>query len=208
MYTKFENTGSNRSWEICDGNFHWRERKINKKRDWKAICGCFFFCYTIQLNSIKLCTKFQNHKSSSCWEIGEKEKWTNKGTEMLYVAVFCYKIQLITIKFCTEFQNPKSSHCWEIFDRKNIHMYYIRVTEVKNEKMKKEGKWGWASKFSFTQYTLPNWKCTQNLKTLAPIGAEKSVTEISIGEKENSYRKMNILRISPYKCINKNMTLL
>ena len=49
---------------------------------------------------------------------------------------------------------------------------------------KKEGKWGWAYKFSFTQYTLPIWKCTQNLKTLAPIGAEKFVTEISIGEKE------------------------
>ena len=30
MYTKFENTGSNRSWEICDRNFHWRERKMNK----------------------------------------------------------------------------------------------------------------------------------------------------------------------------------
>ena len=31
VYTKFENTGSNRSWEICDRNFHWRERKwINK----------------------------------------------------------------------------------------------------------------------------------------------------------------------------------
>ena len=29
-YTKFENTGSNRSWEICDRNFHWRERKMNK----------------------------------------------------------------------------------------------------------------------------------------------------------------------------------
>ena len=27
-------------------------------------------------------------------------------------------------------------------------------------------------------------RCTQNLKTLAPIGAEKSVTEISIGVKE------------------------
>ena len=26
--------------------------------------------------------------------------------------------------------------------------------------------------------------CTQNLKTLAPIGAETCVTEISIGEKE------------------------
>ena len=31
---------------------------------------------------------------------------------------------------------------------------------------------------------MPAWKCTQNLKTLAPIGAEKSVMEISIGEKE------------------------
>ena len=30
MYTKFENTGSNRSCEICDRNFHWRERKMNK----------------------------------------------------------------------------------------------------------------------------------------------------------------------------------
>ena len=27
VYTKFENTGSNRSWEICDRNFHWREEK-------------------------------------------------------------------------------------------------------------------------------------------------------------------------------------
>ena len=30
VYTKFEYTGSNRSWEICDRNFHWRERKMNK----------------------------------------------------------------------------------------------------------------------------------------------------------------------------------
>ena len=26
VYTKFKNTASNRSWEICDRNFHWRER--------------------------------------------------------------------------------------------------------------------------------------------------------------------------------------
>ena len=30
VLTKFENTGSNRSPEICDRNFHWRERKMNK----------------------------------------------------------------------------------------------------------------------------------------------------------------------------------
>ena len=33
VYTKFENTGSNRNREICDRNFHWRERKINKGTD-------------------------------------------------------------------------------------------------------------------------------------------------------------------------------
>ena len=30
VYTKFENTGSNRNREICGRNFHWRERKMNK----------------------------------------------------------------------------------------------------------------------------------------------------------------------------------
>ena len=52
--------------------------------------------------------------------IGEKEKWTNKGTDMQYVDVFFYIIQLITIKLYTKFQNPKSSSCLEIFDRKNV----------------------------------------------------------------------------------------
>ena len=35
VYTKFENTGSNRNREICDRNFHWREKKkrINKGTD-------------------------------------------------------------------------------------------------------------------------------------------------------------------------------
>ena len=97
---------------------------------------------------------------------------------------FCYTIQLITIKLCTKFQNPYSSSCWEIFDRKNVYMYYIREKEGKNENLKKEGKMRISNLFPFTQYTLPSWRCKQNLKTLAPIGAEKSVTEISIGEKE------------------------
>ena len=34
VYTQFENTGANRNREICDRNFHWRERKwINKGID-------------------------------------------------------------------------------------------------------------------------------------------------------------------------------
>ena len=63
-------------------------------------------------------------------------------------------------------------------------MYYIRVTEGKNEKLKKEGKMSISIFILFTQYTLSSGRCTQNLKRLAQIGAEKSVTEFSIGEKE------------------------
>ena len=59
-----------------------------------------------------------------------------KGTDKLYVAVFCYTIQLITIKLCTKFQNPSFSSCCEILE-KNVHMFYARVTEGKNEKKKK-----------------------------------------------------------------------
>ena len=33
VYTKFENTGSNRSLEICDRNFHWRKKLTNKGAD-------------------------------------------------------------------------------------------------------------------------------------------------------------------------------
>ena len=64
MYTKFENTGSNRNREICDRNFNWRERKLTNKgtdKQYEAV-----FCNTIQLITIKLCTKFQNPNSSSC----------------------------------------------------------------------------------------------------------------------------------------------
>ena len=39
VYTKFENTGSNRNGEICDINFHWRERKIYKRTDKQYVTG-------------------------------------------------------------------------------------------------------------------------------------------------------------------------
>ena len=64
-YAKFENTGSNRSREICDRSFYWRERKrTNKATDKQYVA--VFFCHTIQLITIKFCTKFQNPNTSSC----------------------------------------------------------------------------------------------------------------------------------------------
>ena len=67
-------------------------------------------------------------------------------------------------------------------------MCYIGVTEDKNEK---EGKMRF-SIFSFIYIIhLAYLKVYTSLKTLAPIGTEKSATEIFIGEKE--------------KCINKGL---
>ena len=43
MYTTFENTGSNRSGQICDRNFHWKETKRNKKGTDKQYVTVFFF---------------------------------------------------------------------------------------------------------------------------------------------------------------------
>ena len=64
VYTKFENTDSNRSREICDRIF------IGEKENEqiKGLIGnmWLFFCNTIQLITIKLCTKFQNPNSNGC----------------------------------------------------------------------------------------------------------------------------------------------
>ena len=56
-----------------------KEKWINKGTDKQYVA--VFFCYTIQLITIKLCTKFQNPKSSSCLEIFDrKKKFTDRQT--------------------------------------------------------------------------------------------------------------------------------
>ena len=60
-------------------------------------------------------------------------------------------------------------------------MCYIGVTEGKNEK---EGKLSFSIFIFIYTIHLAYLRCTQSLKTLAPIGAQKSATEIFIGKKE------------------------
>ena len=67
---------------------------------------------------------------------------------------------------------------------KNVHLYYTGEKERKNENLKKEGKMRISILISIYTVHFAFLKVYKNLKTLAPIGAEKSVTEISIGEKE------------------------
>ena len=51
VYTKFENIGSYRSWEICDGSFHWRERKCTDKGTDKQYVAVFVTKYNLSLSS-------------------------------------------------------------------------------------------------------------------------------------------------------------
>ena len=79
-----------------------------------------------------------------------------------------------------QFQNTRRSSSWEIFD--TIPMYYIGVRDETNGKRRQNlTKASW---FSFPQYTWLLSRCIQNLKILALIGAEISVTKIFIGERE------------------------
>ena len=64
-------------------------------------------------------------------------------------------------------------------------MCYIGVTE---RKIEKEGKMSFSIFIFIYSIHLPYLK-VQNLKTLAPIGTEKSATEIFSGEKENEQLK-------------------
>ena len=65
----------------------------------------FIFIYRIRLACPQVYTKFENtgsnrsQKSATYIFIGEKEKWTNKGTDMQYVAVFVsqYNSSLLSV---------------------------------------------------------------------------------------------------------------
>ena len=75
------------------------EGKIEKEG--KMSFSIFIFIYTIHLAYLKVYTKFENIGSTTSQEIfiGEKEKWTNKGTDMLYVAVFLLHISSFVPNF-------------------------------------------------------------------------------------------------------------
>ena len=59
----------------------------------------------------------------------------------------------------------------------SVYLYFIRERDEKKEKQKKKAKINLSICFSFPQNNWLLLKCKQNLKTLALIEAEKSVTE-------------------------------
>ena len=63
-------------------------------------------------------------------------------------------------------------------------MYYIREKEGKNKNLKKEGKIRLSILISIYTVQFAILKMYTKFANTGSIGAEKSVTEISIGEKE------------------------
>ena len=69
----------------------------------------FIFIYTIYLAYLNVYTKFETlapiraKKSVREIFIGEKEKWTNKGADMLYMGVFVTQYNLSLSSFVPNF---------------------------------------------------------------------------------------------------------
>ena len=144
LCTKFQNPNSNSCWEIFDRkNVHMyyirvKEGKNEKlKKENKMRISILISIYTLHFAFLKVYTKFENTGSNRSWEIWQKFPLERKKNEQIKGLIsniwlfYFYTIQLITIKLCTKFQSPNSSDCWEIFDRKNVHMYYIRERRKK-----------------------------------------------------------------------------
>ena len=96
------------------------------------ICNSGCFCYTKQLITIKLCTKFQNPNPSSCGEIlteknvhmyvigvteGKNENLKKEGKMRISILIFINTIHVAYLKVYTKFENTGSNRRQEIFDK-------------------------------------------------------------------------------------------
>ena len=116
------------------------------------------------IQNLKTLALIEDEKFVTDTLLGEKEKWTNKGNDKKHILILFYT---------------------------NFPIYYIGAKDEKRQNAKRRQILIKASWFSFPQYIWPLSSCIQNLKTLALIGAEISVTEIFIGEREKWTNKGN-----------------
>ena len=118
--------------------------------------------------------------------LGKKEKSTNKGTDKQYEAGFFFVIQYMSSlpSYVPSFRILSQVVAEKSSTEKSVHNVLYRCDRRKIENVKKEGKM-WISILIFI-YTIhfAYLKVYTTFETLAPIGAEKSVTENFIGEKE------------------------
>ena len=120
--------------------------------------------------------------------LGAKEKSTNKAMISSSRLILFHTIQKVKPNICTKFQIPRRSSSWEICWHKFPYVLHWRERWKKGKGRQKLITKSW---FSFSQQTWPLSRYIQNLKTLAVIRAENSVTKSFIGEKEKWTNKGN-----------------
>ena len=105
---------------------------------------------------------------------------------MLYVAVlfFAKQYKSSLSSFVPSFRILSQVVAEKSLTEKNVHMYYIRVREGKNEKLKKEGEMMISILIFIYTIHFAYLKVYTKFENTSSNQAEKSVTEISIGEKE------------------------
>ena len=144
----------------------------------------------ISVPTLKVYRKFQEAGSHRSREIvtenllGEKEKWINKGNDKQEEAD-----SLVHNTTCVPKTNFKILNT--VVPEKSLTQISKSFTLDRRKNGKRKQKLITASWFSFPQYTWPLSMRIQNVKTLALIGAENSVTKFFIGEKENGTNKGN-----------------
>ena len=117
------------------------------------------------------------------WKLERKKNEEIKGRICRRNLVLFHIKQQMIHNTCTKLQSPICNSSWKIFVT-HFPMYYIAVRDGKQTNEKGRQKLFTESWFSFSQYTWPLSKCIQNMKTMAVIGAENSVTKSFIGEKK------------------------
>ena len=122
--------------------------------------------YTIQQVIPNVCTKFQDPRCSSSWEIFDKIKTLEKKkngqiTRMISMRmlILSYMIQVVVPNVCTKIQNPR----------------YKNFLLERKKKMDNKREWG--CRFSHTQYNISSPMFVPNLKILDTVVPEKSLTE-------------------------------
>ena len=160
------------------------------KKEGKINLSSFVFCPTIYLDTLNVHTKFEDSGSHRRSEIcnrkfaWENKKLTNKGNDKQQHAdsllhnTTCHTQHLYQISKSQAVVPENLSHKFPYV----LHW---------SDRWKKKAKIHHSILFSFPRYTWPLSRCIQNLKTLALIGAEISIMEIFIGEREKWTNKGN-----------------
>ena len=121
------------------------------------------------------------------WNCRERKMEKLKGRTSRRSLVLFHIIQQIIHNICTKLQNPRCNNSWEILDTNFPYVLHWSERWEKGKRMQNKSQ-----QFCFlTHNILGHYQGVHKIWRLTLIGAEKSVTENLIGEKEKWINKGN-----------------